>query len=342
MSSKSAVAPLVKFATVCYAEDFGEFVEWVRAADGFGFDAIGYGDSQNLWGDLFVALTLAAEHTSRARIGPMVTNPMTRHPAVVAGGMASVQQIAGGRAFFGLGTGDSALRNIGTRAATVAELAAYGETFRTLCAGGEAEWNGRPISMKWPTEPVPLWLSAEGPRMLDLAGRIADGVIVGNGITPEVITDSIARVRAGAEAAGRDPADIEMWWMVKPYFASSEETAWRGLGWTLAGGNKTFRNGLDGKFVPDDLRERVLGLVREYDSSEHAKMGTHNGALVEKYDLYEFLGRRFSVCGPPDLMVERFREIAAAGATNLIVTQLVPDRMAFMRRLSEEVFPALR
>ncbi len=113
MSSNSVVAPPVKFATVCYAEDFGEFVEWVRAADGFGFDAIGYGDSQNLWGDLFVALTLAAEHTSRARIGPMVTNPMTRHPAVAAGGMASVQQISGGRAFFGLGTGDSALRNIG-------------------------------------------------------------------------------------------------------------------------------------------------------------------------------------------------------------------------------------
>ena len=342
MPGQPAAVPPMKFATVCYAEDFGEFVEWVRAADNFGFDAIGYGDSQNLWGDLYVALTLAAEHTERARIGPMVTNPMTRHPAVAAGGMASVQQVSGGRAFFGVGTGDSALRNIGTRAATVDELADYCRAFKTLCAGGDAEWNGQRMSMKWDTEPVPLWLSAEGPRLLDLAGRIADGVIVGNGVTPEVIKDSIARVRAGAEAAGRDPDEIELWWMVKPFFASSEEAAWRDLGWTLAGGNKTFRNGLEGKFVPEELRERVLGLVREYDSSEHAKMGTHNGALVEKYDLYEFLGRRFSVCGPPEFMVERFREIAAAGATNLILTQLVPDRMAFMRRLSEEVLPALR
>ncbi len=342
MPGQPAAVPPMKFATVCYAEDFGEFVEWVRAADNFGFDAIGYGDSQNLWGDLYVALTLAAEHTERARIGPMVTNPTTRHPAVAAGGMASVQQVSGGRAFFGVGTGDSALRNIGTRAATVDELADYCRAFKTLCAGGEADWNGQRMSMKWDTDPVPLWLSAEGPRMLDLAGRIADGVIVGNGITPEVIQDSIARVRAGAEAAGRDPDEIELWWMVKPFFASSEEAAWRDLGWTLAGGNKTFRNGLEGKFVPEELRERVLGLVREYDSSEHAKMGTHNGALVEKYDLYEFLGRRFSVCGPPERMIERFREIAAAGATNLILTQLVPDRMAFMRRLSEEVLPALR
>ena len=114
--------PSVKFATVSYAEDFSDFVRWVRAADAVGFDVIGYGDTQNLWGDLFVALTLAAEHTTRARVGPMVTNPMTRHPAVAACGMASIQQIAGGRAFYGVGTGDSALRNIGVRAATVAEL----------------------------------------------------------------------------------------------------------------------------------------------------------------------------------------------------------------------------
>ena len=145
----------MQFATVRYAEDFGDFVEWVHAADGFGFDALGYGDSQNLWGDLYVALTLAAEHTERARIGPMVTNPMTRHPAVAAGGMASVQQVSGGRAFFGVGTGDSALRNIGTRAATVDELEDYCRTFKTLCAGGEAEWNGRRMSMKWTPNPCP-------------------------------------------------------------------------------------------------------------------------------------------------------------------------------------------
>ncbi len=332
----------VQFATVNFTEDFNDFVKWVRAADALGFDTIGYGDSQSLWGDMFVALTLAAEHTRHARIGTMVTNPMTRHPAVAACGMASIQQIAGGRAFYGIGTGDSALRNIGVRAATVAELEAYGKTFKGLCAGEAVEWRGERLEMKWSTDPVPLWLSAEGPRTLDLAGRIADGVIVGNGLTADVVKDSISRVRAGAESAGRNPDEIEMWWMVKPYFAASEERGWRELGWSLSGGNKTFRNGLEGKFVPDELRERILGLIEEYDSGEHAKMGTHNAKLVEKYDLYEFLGRRFTVCGPPKRIVEGLQEIVEAGATNLILIQLVPDKLSFMRRLSEEIFPAFK
>jgi 5,10-methylenetetrahydromethanopterin reductase len=332
----------VQFATVNFAENLGDFVEWVRRAEDVGFDVIGYGDSQNLWADLFVALTLAAQNTRHARIGSMVTNPMTRHPAISAGGMASIQQLAGGRAFYGIGSGDSALLNIGVRAATRAELEAYCLAFRNLCAGEQATWQGQTSDMKWHTQPVPIWLSAEGPRMLDLAGRIADGVIVGNGVTTDVVEDSIARIRRAAEFAGRNPDEIELWWMLKVHFAPSEEQGWRELGWSLAGGNKTFRSGLEGKFVPEALRERVLGLVAEYDSAEHARPGAHNAKLVEKYDLFEFLGRRFTACGPPERIVERIQEITEAGATNLILVQLVPDKLGMMQRLSKEIFPAFK
>lgn len=332
----------VQLGTVNFESDLRDFVEWVRSADALGFDVIGYADSQLLWGDVFVALTLAAEHTRNARVGSMVLNPTTRHPAVSACAMASVQQLAGGRAFCGIGTGDSAVRNIGARAATVADLEDYATTFKTLCAGGEAKWRGENLRMQWGTEPVPLWLSAEGPRTLDLAGRIADGVIVGNGITPEVIKDSIARVRAGAIAVGRDPDEIEMWWMVKPYIAASEEDGWRELAWSLAGGQKTFRSGLDDKFVPEDVSEQLLSLVAEYDSSEHAQLGNRNSKLVAKYDLFEFLGRRFSICGPPERIIEGFQEVIEAGAKNLILIPLVADKLGMMRRLADEVFPALK
>ena len=130
----------------CVAERFDESSPGSTLEE-VGLDVIGLGDSQNLWGDLYVSLTVAAMHTTTARLGPMVTNPLTRHPAVAAGAMASLQQVSDGRMFFGIGTGDSATTNLGRRPATVAHFEAYCRAVQGLGAGEEVEWDGRPIRM---------------------------------------------------------------------------------------------------------------------------------------------------------------------------------------------------
>lgn len=335
----------MRFGTATFAEDFLSYAKWVRAAEDFGFDFLGYGDSQNLWGDLYVALTIAAQNSSRALIGPTVTNPMSRHPAVAAGAIASIQQVSKGRAFFGLGSGDSALCNIGVRPATLQELEDYAIAIKALCAKDEAIYKGQRLNMEWATESVPLYLSAEGPRMLELAGRIADGVIIGNGLTEDVVRDSIARVRAGADSVGRDFDTIDLWWLAKPYFAESEEAGWRALNWSLAGSaNHAFRFTMEDKFVPEMLRERIRELQNGYAAHQHAKVGQgdHNASLVEEAGLTEFLGRRFTICGPPERMTEKIRELQGYGVRNLFLTQLVEDRISFMGRLSREIFPAFK
>src|SRR5947209_4836274 len=83
-----------------------------------------------------------------------------------------------------------------------------------------------------------------------------------------------SRPRASAESVGRDPDSLELWFLVKPYFAASEEQAWRDVAWTLAAGaNHSFRFTFEGKFVPEHLQEGLRNLMRGYRSSEHNRPG---------------------------------------------------------------------
>src|SRR5437879_4796181 len=105
-------APRLRFGTSTIVKDYRWYREWLHVAEESGFDVLSTGDSQSLWADPFVTMTVAAMHTRGPGIGVTVSNPVTRHPAVVASAMRAIQQLAGGRAFYGISSGDSALRNI--------------------------------------------------------------------------------------------------------------------------------------------------------------------------------------------------------------------------------------
>src|ERR1700679_2851382 len=87
----------------------GKSATLAKTAEEQGWDGITFGDSQNRAGDSFVEMALAAVATTRLRIATWVTNPVTRHPAVVAGAIATLQEESGGRMELGIGRGDSAL-----------------------------------------------------------------------------------------------------------------------------------------------------------------------------------------------------------------------------------------
>ena len=89
--------------------DVRQIGEYARRAEEAGWDGISVGDVQSASGDMYVAMTLAAMATERIKIGSDVTNPLTRHPVITAGAIASVQRVSDGRAVLGIGRGDSAL-----------------------------------------------------------------------------------------------------------------------------------------------------------------------------------------------------------------------------------------
>ena len=340
--------PKLRFGTDYYALEMGLYAETVRAAEDIGLDLIGHGDSQSLWHDPYVALTVAALNSRSLRLGPMVTNPVTRHPAVTAAALLGLQELSGGRAIVGVGGGDSSVLNLGLAPARIAEVQEYAKALQDLTAGRQAIYQGRPIRLRWAPAggaPVPVFLAAEGPRKLALAGAIADGVIVSNGISEEVVRSTVQTVRRAAVAAGRSPDAVEIWWLVSFQFAPSVPEGIDTLRWLLAANaDHVFRFTLEGKHVPPELADGLRGLMSEYAHEEHAVAhGSElNAGLVDKYGLREWLGRRFAITGTPEACRDRIREVAGYGATNLIFTQLVPDQVGFVRQLGTDVLAHLR
>ncbi|MEU6256877.1 LLM class flavin-dependent oxidoreductase [Streptomyces sp. NPDC047043] len=180
----------------------------VRRAEQLGFDDVWFPDSQLLWRDVFTTLTAAALGTERIGLGTAVTNLATRHPAVLASAARSVAELAPGRFTLGLGVGNSSVGPIGLRQTTSAAMRAGIDMLRALLAGEvwdfESPTGGKVRSrLRDPRPEVPLHLAASGPKNLRLAGEIADGVILLSGVSPKTLAQAAARVREGAEAAGR-------------------------------------------------------------------------------------------------------------------------------------------
>jgi 5,10-methylenetetrahydromethanopterin reductase len=335
----------LRFGIIRYGSDLPGQIAFARMVEDLGYDLAGYGDTQNLIPDCYVAMTAMALATQRVLIGQTVSNPVTRHPAVTASAMSGLQELARGRAFLGIATGDSALINIGEKFATMAQLEEYCLAVRGLCNGEEVTWRGQRMKLQYKTYRVPIWIAAEGPKMQALAGRIADGVIFANGISEEVIKDNLRRVRESARAAGRDPDSLECWFFVKPYFAESERQAWHDLAWTLsASANHAFRFSFEGKFVPKEHEAGLKRLMQGYASHQHnvKGAGANNARVVIENNLTEFLGPRFLLAGSAARIRERIEEMASWGATNLMLTPLFGNPEEDARRLAREVLEPLR
>jgi 5,10-methylenetetrahydromethanopterin reductase len=337
-----------KLGLAAMCRSMREYLEWIDVTEAAGYDLAGYGDSQNLIPDSFVALTAMALRTTKVKLCTTVTNPMTRHPSVMASGFAALQELSNGRAIFGVGSGDSAVKNVGRRAARRDEMEAYCRAFKAMVRGEIARYDDREMCLLWDVpaaDPVPVFLAAEGPKMMQLAGEIGEGVIFGNGISQDVVADNLRRVREGAEGAGRDPAEIEPWFLTKVILTDEPEPdLWRRLAWTLAASaNHAFKFTFEGKFVPDELHEPMQRLMEGYRSNEHNQVNTgdHNAALVNDNGLTEFLGPRFLIAGSKERVAERIRELDSWGASNLILTAMWGDPLDYTRRIADEVMPLL-
>lgn len=334
-----------RFGTGIAVRDLTRYPEWLEVAEGAGFDLLTTGDSQSLWAEPFVSMAIAAQRTHRPDLAITVSNPMTRHPAVVASSCLAIQQLSGGRFRYGISSGDSALRNIGQRPATVAELEAYVRAVSDLCAGRQAQWGGKRFGVHWHIAPTPVWIAAEGPRTQELAGRVADGVVLSNCLTPAAMEVAFSNIRRGCEAAGRRFEDLEIWWMCNLVPAETEGAGIDSVKAILAGtANHVYRFHMEGKGLPGEVKGRLAELQRRYDSRHHASPATaaHNAALVDELGLVEFLAPLGTIAGPPERLVERLREVVDGGARNLILSQFVADEIAFMRLFADEILPEVR
>jgi 5,10-methylenetetrahydromethanopterin reductase len=162
--------------------------------------------------DPFTVLAAVAERTDRILLGPGVTNPYSRHPALLATAIATLDELSGGRAVLGLGAGGTNHRALAIeRTAPAATLRDSIELIRELLAGSTATLDAGAVRAREarldfaaPRPDIPIYVGSRGPRVLEVAGELADGAIVGNVATREGWEYATARVAAGAQRAGRD------------------------------------------------------------------------------------------------------------------------------------------
>ncbi len=185
-----------------------------RAAEENGWDGIVFADTQNLSGDPYAGLSLAAKATERLKLGTGVTNPVTRHPAVTASAIMTVQVESDGRAELGIGRGDSSLGHLGRKPAPVEQLDRYLQQVQGYLRGEVIDLDGFASRLQWlgaaGKPKVPVHVAATGPRVIALAARHAERVMFAVGADLDRLKWAVALARATRQEQGQDPAGVAL------------------------------------------------------------------------------------------------------------------------------------
>ena len=314
-----------------------------REVEALGFDGMVLTDSQNLSPDTYVALTLAARATRRLMLGPGVTNPLTRHPAVTAGAVASLQSVSDGRAVLGIGRGDSSLFNIGERPVGVAAFAEYVSTVQRYLRGEPVQYADYVSPLRWLDDTIPkapMDVAGTGPKVLALAARLAERVSFSVGADLERLSWASAHVRDAAKAANTTCPSMGAYLNVcvhqDPARAAELVRAGVGIFAHFTGMKGAPRNRVDGG------DQAVFDRLGEYDKARHGRAdATHAQALP-----VEFI-KRFAIVGDVDHCVTRLREVFATGLDRVVLIgpradQFGDEAREAMQTLANEVLPRVR
>ena len=319
-------------------EDIRRFVALVQSAEQLGAGHVWVIDSQLAMKDAYTALALGAWESTRISLGPGVTNLQTRHVTVVANSFATLAAMAPGRVRLGLGAGDSAVFPLGMRPSRVADLRTGIRQLRSLLRGEEAMVGDSAVRLPFSVDPPPpVYLSASQPRMLQLAGAEADGVIVMGVADRDLIAEQIAHIARGAEQAGRDPAEVAVDVWVTVSMAEDRAAAIDDVrSWASA----KARWMAGWKELPPSLevhRAEMDAAARAYDFGTHLSVRAQHAHTVG-----DELAATLAVAGEPAECAARLADIARLGPDRLTVALLSGGRERRLTQLMAEIAPAIR
>jgi 5,10-methylenetetrahydromethanopterin reductase len=220
-------------------------VALVRRAEELGFGGAWVADSQSTFRETFTLLGACAAVTDRILLTTGVTNPVTRALPVLASAFATLEELAPGRTVLAIGKGDTSLRTIGLKPPRLGEFESAVQELRRLLAGGDE-------AFQWGPRPLPLYLTASGPRALRLAGRIGDGVLFQVGAHPMLVAYALREIDAGARESGRTVDDLVLCARVACAVGESRESALAALGPYTRFALQTIRNAVPAAELPVD------------------------------------------------------------------------------------------
>lgn len=272
-------------------EPIPRIVQLGKQAEELGFTHVWVGDSHLIWREAFVNMAAVALNTSRVVIGTGVTNPVTRHPSVLASAYATLDEMAPGRFAVGIGLGDSSLETMGRKQARLADFEEAVAQMRAVIEGGEAALESGNIRLNFSqNRKIPFYVAASGPKMLELSGRVADGVIILVGVDSGALEKAVARIAAGAESAGRKLSDIHLVLWV-PCAVSEQPGAKDAVKAHVA---RVIAHPLP--FSLDDREQKVLDDIRQaYNYYQHMDQRASQARVIP-----DWLVDKFAIAGDPD------------------------------------------
>lgn len=311
-----------------------EVADLAAAAEELGFEGIWIADSQSVFRDAWVSLTACALRTERILLATGVTNPVTRHPSVVAGSIATLDELSGGRAILGIGVGESAVRTLGLPRATLARLADYTRVVRALLAGETVDFEGRELHMAWPVRPVPIYFASSGERSLELAGELADGVVFQRGSSPAFVRLALDAIARGEAKAGRPPGSTvricRLACAVSDDDGAAARDEIRGYVSVAAGAARS----LPEEAIEPELAEDLRRMKEAYDVHRHGGRESPQAALVT-----DRVVDAFAAAGTPEQVAARMRELLALGIDGFSLTTTAPDPRGMLETLAASVLP---
>jgi alkanesulfonate monooxygenase SsuD/methylene tetrahydromethanopterin reductase-like flavin-dependent oxidoreductase (luciferase family) len=269
----------------------------------------------------------------------MVTNPVSRDPIVLASAFATLQDLTGGRMLCGIGRGDSAVRVLKRRPATVAATEHAATVVRMLGSGEPMDVDGVQAQIKWaPRKPLPVYVAAYGPRMLEVAGRVGDGVII-ECVDQHYISWALEHVRRGAESAGRDATKLDVVCSTAAFVGSDLARARdevRPLG-SVVGNHvaEVLRNS-----GPDSMPKELATMIEnrpEYDYLQHV----HKGAGHSNYVPDDIIDR-LCLIGTVEACVEKLVKLRELGVTHVNLYAQSGEFEAQAEAMASAVIPRVR
>ena len=329
----------------------------VRRAEELGFSYAWFYDTQLLCADVFVAMAAAAVNTERIRLATGVLIPSNRIAPVAANALASLNKLAPGRIVCGVGTGFTGRRTMGLKPIRLAGMEAYVGIVRQLLRGQTVSWPGEGLPRKIrflnpelglinTKDPVPIHVSAFGPRSRAVAARIGEGWINFGVLFPQVVSD-IQAMEAEWKRARRDPAGcyssiLTVGCVLREGESFDSPRARAQAGPVAAVVYHHFMDAPLPPGMPPPLVARIeeyRKMYQTYTPPDARYLTLHRGHLMfvrpeEERFVDAGMIRDFSFTGPAEELRERIRGMRDAGYKQFAI-QLVPGQEDAMEEWAE-------
>jgi 5,10-methylenetetrahydromethanopterin reductase len=291
----------------------GYTAKLAREIEAMGFDALLCPDTQNLSPDPFGQLSLAAQTTSRIKLGTGVTNPVTRDVAVTATALATLQAESNGRVLCGIGRGDSSAAHIGIKNGTTAQLKTFVQRLQAYTRGDTIDRDGTASKLRWldsvQVAPVVVDIACTGPQTIRMAVDVGDRISFAVGSAPERIQWAMDTALARLAETGRARSSLSIGAYVNLVCDPDEQRAIQ-LARMISGMVAHFAGMKDAPLdhLPAKLKSIAAHMQTGYDMKRHAQEeGSHLNVVPD--DFVDW----FSICGPPSKCRERLKQLIDIG-----------------------------